>query len=88
MLSERNFETLLYNISAESGNLLNGVRRQLSPFSWMSHLCHGKLWDINAHYVLDGIFNEFHVIDPVLPDISYHQRNYWSCYAGEVEEEL
>lgn len=54
----------------------------------MSPLGQYKVGDINAHYVLDGIFNGFHVIDPILSEISYHQRNYWSCYAGDVEEKL
>lgn len=34
------------------------------------------------------MFYGFHVIDPILPPISYHQQNYSSCYFGEVEEKL
>lgn len=80
MLTEWNFDTLLDTISAETGNYLAGVKRQLYPIK--------KIWDINAHYILDGVFYGFHVIDPILPPISYHQQNYSSCYFGEVEEKL
>lgn len=88
MLTESNFETLIEKISAETGNYLGGVYRQLRPIAWLNHLCFKKIWDINAHYILDGVFYGFHVIDPVLPAISYQQRNYSSCYVGQVEEKL
>lgn len=88
MLSEETFGTLLDSISAESGEYLAGVRRQLKPKVWMSELFHNKIWDINAHFILDGIYYGFHVVNPDLPFFSYHQYNYWSCYADQAEEKL
>lgn len=88
VLSESKFSVLLDSISAETGDFLVGIRRQLKPKNWMCELFHDKIWDVNAHFLLDGIFYGFHVVNPELPHVSYYQKNYWSCYTTEAEEKL
>lgn len=88
MLTELDFESLLKDVSAEASVYLAGVRRQLKPIGWRDYLCYQKIWDINAHYILNGIWYGFHVMDPVMPDLSYCQRNYSSCYVKGVEEKM
>ena len=55
----------------------------LRPKGWFEILHHGNEWDPDAMFILDGVYNGFHVVDPSADVPIYDCKNYSSCYAEE-----
>ena len=51
----------------------------MKPAAWLNMLSYGDSWDPDAHFILDGIYHGFHMVDPCSSLQSYHMENYGSA---------
>lgn len=61
---------------------------QLKPRAWLDMLTVGSGIDPDLHYLLDGIVNGFHVVDPNCMLIGYECSNYSTCFSEENRSKL
>lgn len=88
-LTEENFDKLLYNCdNADNPYYLENVRMQLLPRKWLEMLSYDGKLDPDTHFILDGIFHGFNVIDTNSDITSYHGNNYRSCYVKDHAAKL
>lgn len=87
--TEYNFDQLVCDVvNSSTPYYLAGVRSQLNPLNWLYMLSEGETYDIDTHYVLDGVLNGFHVVDDCPNIEGYFCRNYASCYSDENLKKL
>ena len=67
---------------------IGGVYSQLRPSGWYSELFYQNHWDEDAHFLLDGVINGFHVVDPGAVIEPYHCVNYHSATQGANRDKL
>ena len=62
------------------------VSSQMNPYGWREMLSGGKtsvfgegVWDVDSHFLLDGILHGFKLIDPSADISAYYSKNYASA---------
>ena len=67
---------------ADPHHYIQGIYSQLNPAAWVDILYdrHLHVWDQDAHFLLDGVFNGFQVLDNNSDLTTYHVPNYNSCF--------
>ena len=61
---------------------INGIYSPLCPKGWLKMLYTDEEWDVDAMFILDGVLNEFKVIDPAAEIQPYNCQNYYSFFSG------
>ena len=64
-------------------HFIDGVYSPLKPKAWHDLLFFDNKLDFDALYLLDGVYNGFKVIDPMVNIPLYDCKNYNSCFEGE-----
>ena len=86
MVTETNFNVLVNDCSqCASWHLIEGVGSQMKPAAWLKMLYdeNNGCFDPDAHFILDGVLHEFHMVDPKASLDGYFCENYQSslsCY--------
>ena len=84
-----NFTSLLGKChGALDYHIIDDVYSQLNPAAWVNMLYHDGLYDEDAHYILDGVYHGFPVLDPDSNVPIYNVNNYRSCYLDHSKFKL
>ena len=72
---------------------LCGIRSQFNLCGWRAMLAGGpnqvygdSMWDVNAHFLLDGICHGFKLVDPGVQIDGYYNKNYKSATVSAFQE--
>ena len=62
---------------------INDVYSPLRPAAWCNMLCYDEMWDEDALFILDGVYNGFAVVDKDADISTYCCSNYNSCFKDD-----
>ena len=83
VLSEINFQSLHEEctyLETNTFHRVGGVFSQLRLLGWLQELQALGEWDVDLHFLLDGVMHGFHVVDPdntISPNFCDNYRNLW-----------
>ena len=89
MITDRNIDILKSKcLLADDYHFIDGIYSHLNPGKWTEMLFSGEVADDDALFLLDGIYNGFHLVDPQANIPIYDCKNYESCFAGANYEQM
>ena len=91
MITEKSFEGLIQKCrEADPLHHIDNIYCQLNPNAWLRMLYNtlDDSWDRDTHYVLDGVYHGFCVIDSHSDIPSYAVPNYRSCFSKQAYEKV
>ena len=65
---------------ADYYHYISDVYSPLRPAAWLDILNYASCWDFDTHFILDGVYNGFRVVDPHANIDAYDCKNYKSCF--------
>lgn len=86
VLTDKDFNRLSSKCEhSDRNHVIDGVASQLRPAGWHRLLYYSNSWDSDAHFLLDGVYNGFRLIDPDASISTYACANYSSCDEDSIK---